>query len=742
MTNGNRVRGAERPNWSTGARDGEGVCFENIREKRIRAVRMTRNDVSACEPVTPEKELQLLGEGIQQLALGISIFDEELCLVTCNRHFQRAFKLSDMTVHTGASLTSVLHRMALGGAFGEVDPDQFSQQWVESLRQAAAPFSALCRAVDGRIFESRTSRLPSGGFITLYDDISHHQEARQRLIESRRTLADKTAEMELILENASLGILTVVPNGDGQRIMRRVNRALEHLLGYGIGELEGRATRMLYPDDAEYELVSTGYRQVICSGGTYHHEHVFAKRDGGTMIGILRGSAIDPGDLGRGAIWLIEDITEQKRIETELAAKSALLQAGTDNMPGALVIWDKHLRYIWWTPRAEYYFDLPPGTVKVGLELETMTRFFAQRGDFGPGSLETLVEEQMRPFRERRVMHTERRMPNGTVLEVRRNPLPDGGYVSIFQDITARKRIENELRLAKEAAEATAERLRRRQDQVHTLLNSSGQGFLSFDARLRIDSEYSQACVSMLGGAPAGGDLAEMLFPEDLDARERLRQLIPRIIQETGLTERACLLMQLPSEFRRGELYLEASFRMLGQQHMMVVLTDVTAERRFRTLSATDRLTGLANRRKLDEVLDYEHERVNRTLTPLSILMVDIDRFKAINDTQGHQAGDRVLIDLAKILQEGVRKIDCVGRWGGEEFMILCPDTGLAGATELAHKLRLEIAAHLFVTGHLTCSIGVAQYRLGESNESVLKRADQALYRAKQAGRNKVVAES
>jgi len=682
---------------------------------------------------------RLLSEGIEQLNVGVSIYDDDLRLVMCNQCFRDVFQVPDEMTVAGAPLGPVINLLAARGAYGPVDPDEFEKQSLQALRNMVEPFVVLRRAADGRVFESRTSRLPTGGFITFYSDVTRYEEARLRVLESQRTLSEKTTELELILENASLGILIVVPGGNGIRIMRRVNRALEELLGYGPGELEGLSTRVLYPNDEEYNIVTAGYFEEVCLGGVYQREHVFACRDGSTMVGILRGSAIDPADPGRGAIWLIEDITERKHIETELAAKTALLQAGTENMPGAMVIWDNDLRYIWWTPRAEHYFNLPPGTLKVGLRLETMTRHFAERGDFGPGDIEAQVAAQMRPFYAREQMNIERFMPNGTVLEVRRNPLPDGGFVSVFQDITARKRMENELRQAKEAAEANAERLRRRQEQVKTLLNSSGQGFLSFGVDLRGDSEYSQACVAMLGGSPAGRDVTTLLFPDDLDARERLRQLVQRILREPDLTERACLLQQLPGEFHRGELFLEANFRLLANGNLMMVLTDVTTERRFRKLSVTDRLTGLANRRKLDEVLAYEHERAARTSSPLSLIIADIDRFKQVNDTRGHQEGDRVLIGVANLLQGGVRKIDCVGRWGGEEFMILCPDTSLAGAEELAEKLRQSIANYGFSVGQVTCSFGAAQYHPGENSERLVKRADEALFCAKEGGRNQVV---
>ncbi|EXJ13318.1 GGDEF domain-containing response regulator [Imhoffiella purpurea] len=163
--------------------------------------------------------------------------------------------------------------------------------------------------------------------------------------------------------------------------------------------------------------------------------------------------------------------------------------------------------------------------------------------------------------------------------------------------------------------------------------------------------------------------------------------------------------------------------------------------RELERLSATDCLTGLCNRLKLNEELERELSLAKRYGTPFSILLMDIDRFKRVNDTYGHQAGDRVLVELAGILRRSVRDTDRVGRWGGEEFLTICAETPLAGASRLAENQRAAIAAHDFpIVGGCTASFGVSEYREGDSIESLISRADAALYRAKEAGRNRVEA--
>jgi len=163
--------------------------------------------------------------------------------------------------------------------------------------------------------------------------------------------------------------------------------------------------------------------------------------------------------------------------------------------------------------------------------------------------------------------------------------------------------------------------------------------------------------------------------------------------------------------------------------------------RELRQMATTDALTGLANRRRLDEVLRYEHHRVARSGGPLSVILCDIDSFKAINDTHGHHAGDLVLVAFGELLRAHVRIIDIVGRWGGEEFLVICPQTGADDAVALAERLREVVAGAVFpVVGSKTCSFGVAQMADCEATEALVCRADAALYRAKQLGRNQVAA--
>ncbi len=164
--------------------------------------------------------------------------------------------------------------------------------------------------------------------------------------------------------------------------------------------------------------------------------------------------------------------------------------------------------------------------------------------------------------------------------------------------------------------------------------------------------------------------------------------------------------------------------------------------REYEVLASTDSLTGLYNRYKFSELYLSAYTVMRQRNNNMSLCILDIDHFKSINDTYGHNAGDDVLIQLANTLLRVLRTIDIVCRWGGEEFMILFPTASLENTKELAYKLREEIMnLDLGVVGRITASFGVSEVKESDSMESVIERADKALYLAKRSGRNCVKTE-
>jgi len=157
-------------------------------------------------------------------------------------------------------------------------------------------------------------------------------------------------------------------------------------------------------------------------------------------------------------------------------------------------------------------------------------------------------------------------------------------------------------------------------------------------------------------------------------------------------------------------------------------------------LATTDALTGAWNRRKFNDLVSGEIERAQRYGKPLSLFILDIDHFKHVNDTYGHDVGDAVLRELAAVVRAQMRAVDQFARWGGEEFVVLSPEVPVAGCAELAERARVAVAAHVFpAVGTVTVSVGVAALQSGDTADALFSRADGALYAAKESGRDRVV---
>lgn len=156
-------------------------------------------------------------------------------------------------------------------------------------------------------------------------------------------------------------------------------------------------------------------------------------------------------------------------------------------------------------------------------------------------------------------------------------------------------------------------------------------------------------------------------------------------------------------------------------------------------LSNTDQLTGIANRRMIQEALEQQVERFSQDKSAFCILLFDIDHFKKINDAHGHSAGDLVLTELAQLIQSTIRHTDLFGRWGGEEFLLICPETSLPEAQVIAEKIRARVEHHLFAEQlKITLSLGVSEFQSHKSLKEILIEVDQKMYQAKDNGRNRV----
>jgi two-component system, cell cycle response regulator len=208
----------------------------------------------------------------------------------------------------------------------------------------------------------------------------------------------------------------------------------------------------------------------------------------------------------------------------------------------------------------------------------------------------------------------------------------------------------------------------------------------------------------------------------------------------TGLDAGADDYLTKPINFPELEARVRSMLRIKRLQDQLE-----EKNRELEQLSISDGLTGLYNHRHMHELLADEYDRSRRTEEPVSVVMFDLDLFKEVNDTQGHQAGDRVLEEVADILRESAREIDKLGRYGGEEFMVILPDTGPEAGVTFAERVREMVESQRFdiqadEPARITVSSGVASFPESEADSPrrLVHYADVALYSAKKAGRNRV----
>ncbi|PKM48769.1 MAG: hypothetical protein CVV01_01810 [Firmicutes bacterium HGW-Firmicutes-6] len=225
----------------------------------------------------------------------------------------------------------------------------------------------------------------------------------------------------------------------------------------------------------------------------------------------------------------------------------------------------------------------------------------------------------------------------------------------------------------------------------------------------------------------------------ELDKRDQLIAELKR----TGVSENMEIMVNDENNEMFVGLVSAQAINIEGEPHILSVIRDITQIKRLEEeiahLSIKDKLTQVFNRPKLDDFLQCELERSERTKAPFAIVLVDVDSLRNINESYGNPVGDDLLVAVAAMIQDHVRVTDIVGRWSGEEFLIILPDTDEKGAVTLAEKIKTIVETTDFkIVGKLTASFGVSAYRKDLLPATLISRAHTARNRAKEKGQNRV----
>jgi diguanylate cyclase (GGDEF)-like protein/PAS domain S-box-containing protein len=304
-------------------------------------------------------------------------------------------------------------------------------------------------------------------------------------------------------------------------------------------------------------------------------------------------------------------------------------------------------------------------------------------------------------------------------------------YDGLIEDISGRKQTEEALRESEEKFRAIA------QTAVDAIILADSEGNIIFcnPSTQRIFGYKEE---EMLGKP------LTILMPEPFrgDHENGLER-----IKRTGKSKYVGSIIEMQGLRKDRNVFpidLSVSMWRAGQQTFYSgIIRDITKrknlERDLEQLASTDRLTQAFNRTKFQEVIRKELERAKRYSHPLSMIMFDIDHFKQVNDTHGHIIGDYVLQTLTQIVRKNLREIDFLVRWGGEEFVIIAPETDVKRAEVLAERIRKATENYSFDTvGAITISLGLTQMKDNDTEDTLIKKVDDAMYLAKQKGRNRV----
>lgn len=237
---------------------------------------------------------------------------------------------------------------------------------------------------------------------------------------------------------------------------------------------------------------------------------------------------------------------------------------------------------------------------------------------------------------------------------------------------------------------------------------------------------------------------------QNLKQQQKLKarnELIILLLINTGLFiwfAQLDLMEQILEWFEKVEAFeLDELFPVFGTLIISFLFYSIRRWRDFRNLAdlaeklaSIDGLTQIQNRRALQHIMNTEISRADRNGEALCVLLIDVDNFKSINDVYGHQKGDEILIKIGQILKDNTRTVDGCGRWGGEEFLIVCPMTTSDDAQILADKILNKINNIQFESVTMSASIGIAQHRGAQTSDFLIHRADDALYHSKRNGKN------
>lgn len=464
------------------------------------------------------------------------------------------------------------------------------------------------------------------------------------------------------------------------------------------------------------------YRSISSSGDVKHH--------------LIRIAVSTSAQGKRVAYGFNLELTQQVQLQQQLAERSAYLETIVKHLPMGLSVFDHNLKLRFWNHEFPEVLNLPAELIHEGVDFADLIRVPALRGEYGPGDVESLVQARRSLALKFERHRFERARPNGRTHLVIGEPILSKdqviGFVTTYTDITEQKRARD--------------RVQQTTDLLRTLLENIPAGISMVDRELRAIA-WNQRLLEVL-------DLPARLFDQPVVTLESIFQYNIERGEYGPVSDPAELIKTMLERARKFEPHAFERVRPNGQFISIVghplssggfvtIYTDITEQKsreaEIKRLARSDPLTGLDNRGAFLIGLKQALAQNRRRNSPLAVLFIDMDRFKSINDSMGHETGDLVLIEIARRLKNRLRVSDLVARLGGDEFVVALTELeGEIDAGQVAAQLVSELSAPFTTASgdlHLSPSIGIAIRPQDATNDTeLLRMADLAMYHAKNAG--------
>ena len=749
--------------WEVRRRDGSTFLARMI-AKALSATDTQKGTVWIVEDITERKRhadevARLLREQeaiLDTASIGIT-FVRDRRIVRCNRRMEEMYGYGPGELN--GKPTAITYA-------GDGDYAEAEKGYAQMARGQAYSHVMQARRRDGSLFwERSTGRAvdpanPARGSVWLLEDITEQKRAEEEL---KRVLSEQQA----LANNVVVGITFV-----RERKTLSCNRRYEELFGYEPGEVLGTSTRQCYFTEEDYASLERAYAE-LDAGQTSAAEHWLRRKDGSGFWCRMSGRAVEPGHPDKGYVWLFEDVTARRRADAEVQRMVRELDLILDNATVGIAFVRNHV-----IQRCNRFFEDMMGAPAGGL--------------IGKPSLSVAADES--EWRQATGGAYERTEPGGThdmIAGLKRldgsiftgrsrgRRIDAGGgeqeWIWSVEDVTQEREaevrvrralLEQDLILANATVGIAFSR-----DRVFQRCNARMEEMFGYGpgemaglttrAMFDSDQEWTKAGETMYAQLATGGTyvrerehrrkdgstfwckiVAKAIDParpeegtitiyDDITAERASRESLvasrdaaeaSREVLERAVAERT-------AELQRANQRLQAE---IGDRRQ--------AETRAQHLADHDALTGLPNRRLLEDRLTQALAASQRNRKQTAVMFVDLDRFKHINDSLGHAAGDVVLKECAERLVRQLREVDTICRMGGDEFVVVLPEIKRAGdAANVAAKI-LETVSQPFMVEErellITPSVGISVFPDdGRDAESLIRNADAAMYHAKETGR-------